>query len=1508
MTRQRSLLNAVVMTIGQLTGRLPIKIVVVWLAIVVGTGCHDRTELSIKQVRIALANNRPEKALSVIEQLLQQTPSDPNVLLLKAQTFIQLARLDEGKAVLDQLLGMQPVLLNARLELVDWARHHLRVMLNDPALLIDRDLQDQFDEVVAAGRQQVRWLIDHDIHVVDACFADAQYAKFEANRTRLLLDQAKRRWLGIADRLDLEQNPLKRDLDRWQAQLDAELDRTTANLRRVIELDPQRYDAYELVADYLVQRKQWLVLWSLAQQLTNFKDVPVSAATKFVKSLFQMDLADRTLAVRLQMCRQVLSSVAVSDQDTPQWKLIRARLHLATGEPRKARPLIEATLEVQQDHPEAQHLLAQAFVGLQEYEKAKTILSDLRTRIPESSQVQMLWGLVLMHTGETSSALSALRHATEIDPLNIAARDAYLTFLVERSGLERHSTDLDQYITRHPTDLIAIRHKIQFEHARGNLAAVERWLIHVERMSGDSAQRLHLLIDGLISLKRYRQAESYARQLLARWPDLVDGYIRQAHVQLIQGHDDQFRKSVEKIRERFPNATGVWQKLGELCMQRGWLDLAITYLEYAVHQQADDVDVRVLLAKGLAESGHVDAALGQIDFTLQRDPHHTQAHALAFRIHHMAGRFELANNHLVQLDASQINPLVDAAPLAQIRIRQGKIDQANKICEQAIREGSTDPVLRLIVAAIHLKKGEVPEAEYQLVEMVRHHPNHSQVYKLLGQFYVEQGQVEHGLKILAQFESVNEPLALLGKATLLVGAGRLSDALEPLRRGYESLIRSRSPQALGMGDLLANVHRQTGDHSGAAVVYDGLIDAEMDVSEAKMRQLAHFASYESVDMVVTKLDHLVSEFDGADQHLRFQAIDLYRRWRRHQRALEVIERWQMQQPADAAWYRLQGEILLDMGRLTDGLNAFQSAVSLAPRMVGLRIKLADAYATSLNFPACENVLLEAASLGPQARRRALSNLARRYLQLGLHRKALATCDELAQMDGPKDPAVSFITAQAHAAIGHEDLALQGLARLSVQMPNDVQAQLLMVHLERRMGRIAHAEERLIRLVRNPQTVASTIHALLERGIQNENAKPLILWADPMVNIALLPQALRQQWLWCRTSMAVQNEDWPLVLSTLKQMAQPSDRRHVGVIAGQVAVMIRLKQTDQARQLYLNTPALAESRLGPLLAIAMGMAPKPVNDQSRIGQFLQATAQRDFAAARHAANHLGLHPTLYASDCKSVLARPDLASEMMVEAFRNLCLAWVALEVGLPALGEVVSGEVIHQLPDLVAAHGIHARAYLDQSKSLATGWEWRRSQIPRSDLGLYLLAHHGASQGDLKSAVTDLTTLLDRHPQHHQLRYDLARWLKEDSRIDEAIHHLSQLVRTDHPYKISAANDLAYLLAQYHPDQLDRAYKLARSSLDNRPHMMPLSDTVGWIEHLRGNDRRALRYLNRAVLGLSSVPEVHFHLGIVYQALGDRTWARYHFEQAAESSEDLPEVSQAKAELEKWSRPVRKAG
>ena len=96
------------------------------------------------------------------------------------------------------------------------------------------------------------------------------------------------------------------------------------------------------------------------------------------------------------------------------------------------------------------------------------------------------------------------------------------------------------------------------------------------------------------------------------------------------------------------------------------------------------------------------------------------------------------------------------------------------------------------------------------------------------------------------------------------------------------------------------------------------------------------------------------------------------------------------------------------------------------------------------------------------------------------------------------------------------------------------------------------------------------------------------------------------------------------------------------------------------------------------------------------------------------------------------------------------------------------------------------------------------------------------------------------------------------------------------PAQLLAGKDLAYLLAEHKRERIDEAYQIAKDLIKQMPDNTPLLDTLGWIEHYRGNHREALALLNRAASGLKHVPEYHRHMAVSYQDAGNATWSQYH--------------------------------
>jgi uncharacterized protein (TIGR03790 family) len=88
------------------------------------------------------------------------------------------------------------------------------------------------------------------------------------------------------------------------------------------------------------------------------------------------------------------------------------------------------------------------------------------------------------------------------------------------------------------------------------------------------------------------------------------------------------------------------------------------------------------------------------------------------------------------------------------------------------------------------------------------------------------------------------------------------------------------------------------------------------------------------------------------------------------------------------------------------------------------------------------------------------------------------------------------------------------------------------------------------------------------------------------------------------------------------------------------------------------------------------------------------------------------------------------------------------------------------------------------------------------------------------------------------------------------------------PTNVMALNDLAYSLA-VHEKAVAEALPLARRAAARAPTNAAVLDTLGWLEHLAGNNTEAATLLSDAVRRAPEHAEIHVHLGIVHAALGD---------------------------------------
>lgn len=236
---------------------------------------------------------------------------------------------------------------------------------------------------------------------------------------------------------------------------------------------------------------------------------------------------------------------------------------------------------------------------------------------------------------------------------------------------------------------------------------------------------------------------------------------------------------------------------------------------------------------------------------------------------------------------------------------------------------------------------------------------------------------------------------------------------------------------------------------------------------------------------------------------------------------------------------------------------------------------------------------------------------------------------------------------------------------------------------------------------------------------------------------------------------------------------------------------------------------------------------------------------------------------------------------------------------------------------------------LDEARSLL---EERRAAQPEDPTAMRLEAALTAAQGDREAAISMLEQAIETAPDAAKSYLLLARLHGAAGEIQAARESLERgIERTDssglrmalatieertgdtqaaielyravlarQPGFEVAANNLASLLSDHDPtsEELAEAHRVAKRL--RGADLPQFQDTWGWIQHLRGDSKAALKTLETAAEGLPEHPIVQYHLGAVLADLGRTERARTVLSRAVELAGEasLPQIDKARALLD----------
>ena len=191
-----------------------------------------------------------------------------------------------------------------------------------------------------------------------------------------------------------------------------------------------------------------------------------------------------------------------------------------------------------------------------------------------------------------------------------------------------------------------------------------------------------------------------------------------------------------------------------------------------------------------------------------------------------------------------------------------------------------------------------------------------------------------------------------------------------------------------------------------------------------------------------------------------------------------------------------------------------------------------------------------------------------------------------------------------------------------------------------------------------------------------------------------------------------------------------------------------------------------------------------------------------------------------------------------------------------------------------------------------------------ADRAINLLTRRGLNRDAVKALVTadgrtargvtdGVESLLIRAATlEPRLAMRLAAFYDAHDDVANAIVQYRRVIEVE-PENTLALNNLAFSLAErQHAPQEGLPYAERAVKLSADPSVI---DTLGWIQHLLGDDRAAAPLIERAAAGAPGTAEILLHAAVVHSALGDQIRAKRDLDAAVQADPKIADRPEAKA-------------
>jgi predicted Zn-dependent protease len=431
----------------------------------------------------------------------------------------------------------------------------------------------------------------------------------------------------------------------------------------------------------------------------------------------------------------------------------------------------------------------------------------------DEGQAQAWYGLARVEEkqGDYADAIGAYARVLQLNPTNISAKVRRGILLLASGRADTVRAEVSATLRRKPDDPAALTLRGAVRERQGHLDQAAADYAAVLKADPGQPDALKLLARLKLEQGDPSGARILLHRALAAHPGDVDLETLLAGVYQMQDEPQQARAMLEALVRQQPGVLAHRVSLAHLLVGQGKEDAAERLLREAVAAKPQEPKAKVSLVHLIAQLRGTDAARKALGIFIEEAP---EQYALRFELADLerrAGRVEAAEatyREILARAGAWSGPGLSArSQIAVMRLAAGRLEQAQTLCAQVLKEDPANPDGRFVSAAIALRRNEPRQAEADLRALLKDRPASVRARRLLARAYAREKELPLAQKTLEAAIQVAPaaPGAYLQLAELRAADGDPAGALAVLEQ-----LLARLPDNAAAQTAIARIQLEEG--------------------------------------------------------------------------------------------------------------------------------------------------------------------------------------------------------------------------------------------------------------------------------------------------------------------------------------------------------------------------------------------------------------------------------------------------------------------------------------------------------------------------------------------------------------------------------------------------------------------------------------------------------------------------------------------------------------------------